>query len=158
MTATVDAPALSQDTQAMTLHSDLLGPLTVSPDDLFDFPAGLFGFPECHRFALVPAARPGVYWLQSAEYGPLVFLLVDPFVVHEGYAVDLGNGDLAELKAETQSPIAILSIVTLPRESGEQCTANLQGPLAFNMKRKVAKQLAISDSAFGVRTPVVLPS
>jgi flagellar assembly factor FliW len=144
----------------MTVHSDLLGPLAVTADDLFTFPLGLFGFPECRRFVLVPAARRGVYWLQSADYGTLAFLLVDPFLVHDGFVVDLASSDLAELHADSNSPpsVAILSIVTLPAVRGEQCTANLQGPLALNMRERVGKQLAISDSEFGIRCPIELPS
>jgi flagellar assembly factor FliW len=140
----------------MIVHSDLLGPLTVSPEELISFPNGLFGFPECQSFALVPAARDGMFWLQSTDHGTLAFLLADPFLFFDGYVVDLAAADRSELEAEDAGEIAILAIVTLPHTREEPPTANLQGPLAFNLRARRAKQLAISDSEFGVRCPLDL--
>ena len=143
---------------SMLVQSELLGPLTVSTTDLLSFPAGLFGLPECRSFVLLPAGRDGVYWLQSADQGALVFLLVDPFVAAPGYEVDVGPFDLAELQADTPADVMVLAIVTLPRAHEDQCTANLQGPLAINLRTRRGKQIAISESDYGVRYPISLPS
>lgn len=143
------------DEPGMIISSDLFGSLTVSPEELIDFPGGLFGFPECRGFVLIPAERTGLYWLQSAEHGALAFLLVDPFLFFDGYAVDVAPVDLADLGGES-AEIAILAIVTLPRERGGQPTANLQGPLAVNLALRTGKQLAIAESQFGVRCPFSL--
>lgn len=140
----------------MVVESDLLGPLSVTPEELIDFPTGLFGFPECQRFVLVPAPREGMFWLQSADHSPLVFLLVDPFQFFDGYSVELGAAELADLRATEPADVVILAIVTLPRSRSETPTANLQGPLALNLGERRARQLAISDSKFGVRCPVDL--
>lgn len=140
----------------MIVQSDLLGPITLQQEDLITFPSGLLGFPECRTFVLVPSEREGMYWLQSAEYSPLAFLLVDPFLHVQGFEVALKPADLAELGAEPASEIAILAIVTLPRTRQELCTANLQGPLAFNLAGQRAKQLVIPDSAYGVRSELDL--
>lgn len=135
----------------MQLASDLLGSLDVSDRELIRFPNGLFGFPECREFALVPAAREGLYWLQSSDYSALTFLLVDPFLAFRGYSVDLPPNDLTELGAGEASDVAILAIVTLPAARTEQPTANLQGPLAINLTARQAKQMAIGESEWGVR-------
>jgi flagellar assembly factor FliW len=151
------AVAFARD-RYVNVSSDLLGPLAVGQSDVMDFPAGLFGFPECRSFVLLPAERQGVYWLQSAEYSALTFLLVDPFLVCPGYSVDLGAADLAELQAREVSDVAILAIVTLPHERSEPPTANLQGPIAFNLRTQRARQIAISDSDYGVRYEITLPA
>lgn len=135
----------------MIVHSSLLGPLSVAPAELLEFPDGLYGFPECRQFVLVPAEKEGLYWLQSAEHSTLAFLLVDPFLHFDGYAVDIPPADLSGLAAEHPSDIVILAIVTLPRTRHERLTANLQGPLAVNLAQQRAKQLAVSESDFGVR-------
>jgi flagellar assembly factor FliW len=140
----------------VTIHSDLLGPLTVPAQDLVAFPVGLFGFPECRSFALVAAERDGMYWLQSADYGTLAFLLIDPFRFVEGYAVDLAATDLAELEATEPADVAVLAIVTLPATRAELPTVNLQGPVAFNLRLRRGKQLAISDGEWGLRHEVDL--
>lgn len=140
----------------MIVESELLGDVAVQPDELITFPAGLLGFPACREFVLIPSERQGLYWLQSVEHSPLAFLLVDPFLACEGFTVDLGPNDRAELDVRTESDVAILAIVTLgsPQQGG--CTMNLQGPLAINLRARRAKQIAVPSSDYGVRYPVDL--
>lgn len=140
----------------MVVHSDLLGTLPVLPEEVIDFPTGIFGFPECRAFVLVPAAREGMFWLQSVDHGTLVFLLVDPFLFFDDYVVDLGSAERAELQVEEAADVVILTIVTLPRSQEELPTTNLQGPLALNLRTRRGKQLAVSDRDLGVRRPVDL--
>ena len=142
--------------QDMIVQSDLLGAIEVTEDDIIDFPAGLFGFPECRSFILLPAARDGVYWLQSIEHGALAFLLADPFQYFDGYSVELPMADRKDLQVTTQSEIIVLAIVTLPRSREEMPTANLQGPLAINLVSRRGKQLAIGESEHGIRCPISL--
>ncbi|MEP6691887.1 MAG: flagellar assembly protein FliW [Gemmatimonadaceae bacterium] len=138
------------------VHSDLLGPLSIPADEIITFPAGLFGFPECRAFVLVATARVGMFWLQSAEYGTLAFLVVDPFIFFNDYSVDLGTLELSRLEAKEAADIAILTIVTLPRTRDDIATVNLQGPIAFNLSAPLAKQVAIAESDWGVQRPIDL--
>ena len=140
----------------MIVESDLLGQVAVEPEELITFPAGLLGFPACREFVLIPSEREGMYWLQSAEHSPLAFVLVDPFRACPGFAVDLGPAEMGELGAQEASDVAILAIVTLGPPDRGGCTVNLQGPLAFNVPKKRAKQIAIPQSDFGVRYPIDL--
>lgn len=144
-------PAVATTEYMMTVESDLLGTLDVDADELIEFPAGMFGFPECRSFVLLPAEREGLFWLQSTEHSTLAFLLMDPFRYFPGYAVELPAGDQRELKVREESDVAILAVVTLPRSQQEKPTANLQGPVAVNLRGRVGKQLALSDSDHGVR-------
>jgi flagellar assembly factor FliW len=144
------ALALATDSR-MIVASDLLGDLHVETDEVIRFDAGIFGFPECRDFVLVPAEQDGLYWLQSVEHATLAFLLVDPFTYFEGYAVDLSFPDRADLGAREAAEVAILAIVTLPRTRSGTPTANLQGPIALNLGARRGKQIALADSDFGVR-------
>lgn len=141
----------------VTVRSDLLGPIVVPATSLLAFDAGLFGFPECRSFVLVPTAREGLFWLQSADHAALAFLLVDPFTACDGYAVDLNAGDLHDLRASASSDVAVLAIVTLPGNRTDKPTANFQGPLAINLSASRGKQLAIGDNQYGVRYEIELP-
>jgi flagellar assembly factor FliW len=136
--------------------SSLFGDINVRPQDVLEFPAGLLGFPECRNFALIAGQSNGTYWLQSIEHPVLVFLLVDPFLAFNGYAVDLSPQDLSSLQITAPSDVAILAIVTLSRSPDESATANLQGPLAINLRTRVGKQVAIDQPGFGIRVPVDL--
>ncbi len=136
--------------------SDLLGPIAVSADAVFDFADGMFGFPECRRFALVPTGRAGMFWLQSLEHRALAFLLVDPFPHFAGYTVELGAGDRVELAVRDAADVAVLSIVTLPHRRDEPPTANLQGPIALDVRSRLGRQLALGENGWGVRRPLDL--
>src|SRR5262249_45563507 len=116
--------------EVITVKSDLLGEVRIHSAEALRFPAGLLGFPECRRFALLRAEHDGLFWLQSMEYSTLVFLLVDPFAAVSGYTIDVAPSQIAELGAYRPSDIALLSVVTLPAHPSEQATANLQGPIA----------------------------
>jgi flagellar assembly factor FliW len=137
----------------MIVSSDILGPLEVPAEEILRFPTGLFGLPESRSFVLLPAVRKGMYWLQSAEHSALAFVLVDPFVFFDSYSAEVTPADLMELKATDPSEVAVLAIVTLPNSREEQPTANLQGPLALNLRAGLGKQLAMQDKDFGYRCP-----
>lgn len=136
---------------SIVVASEVLGEVTLPAASVLNFSSGLFGFPECRRFALVPAGRDGLYWLQSLEHPALVFLLADPFHFFDGYAVELGASDRRDLYAESSADVAILAIVTLPQGADAKPTANLQGPVALNLRMGVGRQLAVSDGGWGVR-------
>jgi flagellar assembly factor FliW len=138
----------------MEVESRILGDLKVESQNCFDFPDGILGFPACERFVLVPAERRSFFWLQSVDCGALAFLLVDPFALFDDFFVDLPEGDLGPLRAEKDSEIAILAIVTLPGKEGEAPTANLQGILAFNLSQRIARQVVIQNSPYSVRWPM----
>lgn len=140
----------------VAVASSLFGEIKVRAQDVLDFPAGLFGFPECRSFALIAGQSHGTYWLQSIEHPVLVFLLVDPFLAFQGYTVDLVPQDLATLKISSPDDVAILAIVTLSRSPEESSTANLQGPLAINLTTRMGKQVTIDQPGFGIRVPVDL--
>lgn len=118
------------------------------------FPEGLFGFPECRHFLLHSAPRTGFYWMQSAEQPALAFMLADPFIYFEDYAVDLPADDGGALESGAATDIAVLVTVTLAGEAEGTCTVNLQGPLVFDVRRGVARQVVVNHPAYGVRQPL----
>lgn len=126
--------------------SRLFGPLSIQPDAFITFPDGLPGFAGEQRFILLPAAPEGVFWLQSVEDGSVAFLMVDPFPVFPGYSVELPDDDAA-----TDPPPLVLSIVTLPREDDDSCTANLQAPVLLDLGQRVGRQVILADSGYGAR-------
>jgi flagellar assembly factor FliW len=132
----------------VTITSDILGTIAVESGSMLTFPRGLLGFPECRAFVLLPSERPHVYWLQSADYSSLAFLLVDPFMFFEGYNLDL---DATETHAASPDEVSVLAIVTLPSISGELPTANLQGPVVINTRLSEGSQVVLAESSYGIR-------
>lgn len=146
MTAPAPAPAPRVEVRSM-----ILGVLKAHPEDLFTFPAGLAGLPDQKDWVLVQAGRPGYWWLQSRTEPGLAFLLADPFPAFPGYEVALGAGDLAVLESRGESDVVVLAIVTLPGRPGAPVVANLQGPVALDLRTRRGRQVVLSDSPFGTR-------
>jgi len=145
------AIAIETTAHDLTIESDVIGPVTVTTADLWELPAGLYGFPECHGFALLPAGREGAFWLQSTTHRGLAFLLVDPFVFFPGYEVDLSSADLARIGTAEPTEIIVLAIVTLPSTPHEAWSANLQGPVVLNVAARQGYQCIIANDRFGTR-------
>jgi len=148
--------AATADDESLVVASDVLGPLRVGRAELLTFPQGLYGFPECRRWVLVPTKRDGLFWLQSAEHTPLAFLLVDPFLYFPGYAVDLSAADLARVGTSEPGEIVVLAVVTVGSRDGSPPTANLQGPVVLNMRAREGFQIVLSVEGYGVREPFAI--
>jgi flagellar assembly factor FliW len=148
--------ALASAVTATPLHvaSRLFGPLSVALEDVIVMPEGMLGFAGERRFVLLPAAPDGIFWLQSVDDGALIFLLVDPFKFFPDYVVDLpGIPDPGP-----DERVAVLSIVTLPRERGDACTANLEGPVVIQFPARHAQQVILPDPRYHTRHELDLRS
>lgn len=132
---------------SVVVASRLFGPLSVHPDNVLVMPDGMLGFAGERRFVLLPAAPEGVFWLQSVDDGALIFLLVDPFRFFPGYTVD--SPDIPDVGPS--EGVAVLTIVTLPRDRGEPCTANLQGPLVLQTPARIVRQVILQDPRYHTR-------
>lgn len=145
------ALAMEQSPPDLVVQSSLLGTLSVPHGQSYVMKDGLLGFPNAKDFALVPTERPGMLWLQSVDFEALTFLLVDPFQYLDGYSLELGAKELGGLESEDPSKVLILCILTLPRSEDDQPTVNLQGPLAFDLEKREARQIILQDSPYGTR-------
>ncbi|MBI2795770.1 MAG: flagellar assembly protein FliW [Gemmatimonadetes bacterium] len=154
MTATAPLPAAT--TVARRIDTELFGAIAVTDDQLLTFAEGPLGFPACTQWVLLGGATAGTAWLQSAEHAPLAFLLVDPFVAFEGYAVDLSPMELARLGATRASELAVFAIVTLPESREAPVTANLLGPVVINIHGRTGAQLVTSSDTWSVKEPFAL--
>ncbi len=135
------------------IASRVLGDVVVSTDNLFRFPEGLHGFEAYTEFVLVPTAREGFWWLQAADEAQLAFLLADPFRVSPGYEVDLGEGDIRFLGLGTPEEALVLTVVTLPGSKEERATTNLRGPVVFNTRAQLGRQVVSAVEGYVVNHP-----
>ncbi|HZF69217.1 MAG TPA: flagellar assembly protein FliW [Gemmatirosa sp.] len=159
MPLTLDAPPSAEipaGTPTLTVASDLLGAIELPVAALYTFAAGLYAFDRCRRFALVPAGREGLFWLQSVEERGLVFLLADPFHWFPDYVADVPEAELAALGRAGDAPIGVLAIVTLPGAPGEEASVNLRAPVILDPEGRSGRQVVLRDDRLGVREPLAL--
>jgi len=120
------------------------------------FDRGIYGFPEARSWVLAATSREGLYWLQSTENEALGFVLADPFRFFRGYTVEIPDIDTAHLQASTPEDLAVFVTVTLSDAPGRASTANLQGPIAINLGKRVGRQVILNQPGFSVREPLEL--
>ena len=138
------------------IETKLFGALEIRDDQLLTFDEGPLGFPACKEWILLTGATMGTAWLQSAEHAPLAFMLVDPFVAFDGYAVDLSSADLGRLGATRAADLAVFAIVTLPATREAPVTANLLGPVVINVQGRSGAQLVTNSDRWSVKEPFAL--
>jgi len=137
-----------------TIASTLLGPLEVDPEARLRFDAGLYGFPDARDFALVPAGRQGLWWLQSADEPALALLLADPFHFFPDYAPVIEATTLQALEADDLADVLLLVLVK-PGATLADMTANLMAPILVNHRTRRAAQVVLDDSSLPLRAPLV---
>ncbi len=124
-----------------------LAALGLQDRELF-FPAGLLGFPACRHYK-IELFEPGdgsesPFLLLNAVGHELTFPLIHPAAMGLDYGFPRSAELLAALGARAPEDLLPLLIVTL-RETLEEITVNLQGPLIVNPIAGLGAQLVLED-------------
>lgn len=136
----------------MNIVTTRFGLIQVHDSELIRIPDGLVGFRNFTQFVLLsdPVTR-GLLWLQSTTAPDLAFGLVAPPIALGDYRIDLRPGDRAALELEEDR--TALTYVILNRADGI-LSVNLQGPVVFNLTRRLGRQLVLTSSRYAVRYPL----
>ncbi|MCP4247618.1 MAG: flagellar assembly protein FliW [bacterium] len=137
----------------MIIQTSRFGQLEVDQKRLIQFEAGILGFPNEKRFALVQTgADSGFYWLQSVDCADLAFVVTDPRLFVTDYHVPIKAEDLARIGLEKVDGAQVFIIVN---KVDDLLTGNLQGPLVVNVATHLARQLVLSDRRYSTRHPLM---
>ena len=137
----------------MNIVSTRFGIVHCSEAETIHIPEGLVGFRSCTRYVLIPDQEvSGLSWLQSTTAPELAFALVAPPLAVSDYKIELRPGDRAALELDDER--SALIYVILNRVDGGGLTVNLQGPLVFNMAKRIGRQLVLTSSRYSVRYPL----
>lgn len=138
----------------MEVKTKTMGLVDVDESQTVNFPEGLFGFENYHKFAIIESEYQPFYWLQSLEESELAFVIVDPFVIASDYEIDIDDKTLSEIGINSAADVVVFSIVTIPADGGP-VTANLQGPVVINRKNGNALQVILSDSKWTIKHNII---
>ena len=120
------------------------------------FGAGLPGFPDAHRFALVRFDEDGdapFAILRCLDTPDLEFVVVHPFEFFPSYAPELDDETTERLDLRSADDAVILAIVTVPDEV-KDATANLAAPIVVNRRTRQAAQALLGDIDLDLRAPL----
>ena len=140
----------------MLIQTSRFGEIEIEENQIITLPSGLIGFSEDRRFVIREdeAASP-FRWLQAVDNEVLAFVMIEPHVSISNYELELTQDNLKKLKAESINDLSVFVLVTMAKKM-EEVTVNLQGPLLFNLEKRLGLQFIIQDGKYSTRHPLFL--
>lgn len=138
----------------MVIHTSRFGAVSISADDVINFPEGLLGFNELRRFVLLDDPTDEIFaWLQSCEDPNIAFPILEPELFTANYSVQLTKHDLETMGLSSLDGIRCFTIITIPADP-TQMTANLKAPIVVHVGTRKARQVVLQDNSLAIREPI----
>lgn len=137
----------------MKIETTRFGALEVPDDELLTFPEGFPGFAG-KRFAVLEReeGRDLLQWLQSVVEPGVAVMVLDPTRLGLDYAPKPKDAEVSLIRPEAEDPIAVRVVVRNGEEPG-RAVLNLFAPILINFSKRLAMQVPLVGSGYGVREP-----
>ena len=148
------AEAEMKMSETLKFNNHRLGAIEVEADAVLTFPAGILGFSDCRRFALLPH-RPGTpfFWLVPIDREDIAFVVVNPENFFPDYLPTLTPDQLAPLDLEPDVDHSLGMLVVISFRDGAP-TANLRAPLILDLAHRRAIQAVQIGKQFDTQMPL----
>ncbi len=138
----------------MKIQTTRFGEVEIADSQIINMPNGMLGFSAERHFVLLEEEAGGPFeWFQSVENPSLAFVMIDPNFVTSDYEFEVTEEQMKKIDASQESDITVRVLITIARNFRET-TVNLQGPLIFNMPKRLGMQLVIPDGRYTTRHPL----
>jgi flagellar assembly factor FliW len=134
-----------------TFESTRFGEIDIPEETILTLPAGMIGFPELTRYAILKQREDSVFlWLHSLEEPSLAFPVVLPWVFYWDYEVKLSDEDMHAINVERADQISIYCVVNVT-ENVREATINLFSPIVINNAERVGRQVLNLAEGYSTR-------
>ena len=138
----------------MQLDTVRFGQIVIDDSKIIKFASGIPGLEHLKNFVLLHFAETEpICWLQAVEDKNISLPVVDPFIIREDYALDVGDREVAEIEAKSPQDLHIVNVVVIP-EDLQQMTANLAAPILINVHKNLGRQIVLDGKDYPVRYPI----
>jgi flagellar assembly factor FliW len=138
----------------MKIQTTRFGEVEISDNQIISMPSGILGFSAEHHFVILEEEAGGPFeWFQSIETPGLAFVMIDPNFVASDYEFEVSDEQMKKIDAQVEEDISVRVLITIAREF-KDTTVNLQGPILFNLKKRLGMQLVIPDGRYSTRQPL----
>jgi len=134
------------------------GTVDVPEERIITMSRGILGFPEKRRFCIIQHKKDSpFFWYQSVDDPALAFVITNPWLFKSDYQIDLDLAAqaLGREKEADDVPVECYVIVTIPKGSPEQMTANFVAPLVLDPEKCEAVQIVLSEEFYSHRHPLL---
>lgn len=137
---------------AMYIDTEYFGRIEIGDDSIITFPEGIPGFEELRKFTLIDMGEDlsNLFWLQSVERPEISFIVTDPFVIYNGYEVNIPDNDLELLEITKPETVLALAIMVVS-EDPKDIRVNLKAPVIINVDKKLGKQILQQNESLPIR-------
>jgi flagellar assembly factor FliW len=121
----------------------------------FDFPLGIPGFADCHRFSLSIVGDGPLHYLTALDDDGPRFAVVDPGAVirpPDTYSVRIEDWAVELLGLKDPSEARVVIVLNT---AGVQVTANLLGPIVLNESSHIGCQIVADGYPLRAALPEV---
>lgn len=123
--------------------------VSIAPDSVLTFPAGLVGLEENRRFCLMhEEGSPTVFWLQSLDDEALTLNVVSPDSLDMAYSINLSDEECRQIDLQDPADAVVLLVVFREEGAGEGAGGlgvSARSPLVVNAKSRLGLQKVLSD-------------
>lgn len=141
----------------MVAQTRFFGEVTIDDDKILDFPNGIIGFEDKHKFAIIYDIEKGedtaVRWLQCMEDPYMAFPVLEPFAVLDEYNPMIEDSLLEPLDNPSDEDMIVL-LMMITSSDVTKVTANLKAPIVINLATCKGGQIIVEnpdyDSKFNV--------
>lgn len=140
----------------MNIDTQYFGTISYNKEELIHFPEGLFGFPDQKDY--LPLAfnkdSDALLCLQSVNDANISFILMNPFLLYEGYLPTLSDDDKKFIICTHKDDMVSYYVICVIHESMEESTVNLKCPIVVNTETRLARQVILENPIYKFRHPV----
>lgn len=140
----------------MEINTQYFGKISCTEKELIHFPDGLFGFPDLKDY--VPLAfqddSDALICFQSVSNFDISFIVMNPFLLYDGYSPELSKEDKKLLKVSTMEDLISYYVICVIHDSMDDSTVNLKCPIAVNTETREARQIILDDPLYKFRHPI----
>ena len=138
----------------MKITTTRFGDIEVPDETIIHLPEGVLGFPEDRDFVLLEHDSEGTpfKWLQAVKNPGLAFIVMDPNLIVENYAVQFDEETAKAVgTAEIGEDFAMMSIVNIPHDNPKAMTVNIRAPIVVHLEKRIGWQIILADEAYPIR-------
>ena len=144
----------------MRVNTKLFGEIEIDEDKILTFDAGIVGFPDLTRFALMHDESDtedggnGLSFFFFFYEPACAMSVIDPLIVKGGYNPTVEDDYLIPLGELKEDDMLVLVTVTVPHDISKM-TVNLMAPFIINAATCKAVQVILDeDDAYPVKYPI----
>jgi flagellar assembly factor FliW len=137
------------------IHTKPFGEIEVDKKQIIDFPDGILGFDFIKKFVILDSDENSPFkWMQAYSEPDLAFIIIQPVYFKPDYELNISQSDIEAVEAENPSLLLVFTIVTIPANPSDM-TANLQGPIIINTKKKLGRQVISLSDKYSVKHRII---